>query len=112
MLDKRLEGREYVAGPGKGKYSIADISLVGWVNIATFSGLDLKQFPNVSAWYDRITARPATQKGFAIPNESQLRNAAVAQKLKEDPEAQKKAEENAKFLEEAKKQCNYKYSSP
>lgn len=112
VLDKRLEGREFVAGPGKGKYSIADISLVGWVNIATFSGLDLKQFPNVSAWYDRIVARPATQKGFAIPNESQLRNAAVVQKLKEDPEMQKKAEENAKFLAEAKKQYNYKYSSP
>ncbi|KAK3902566.1 hypothetical protein C8A05DRAFT_44045 [Staphylotrichum tortipilum] len=71
ILDKRLEGREYVAGEGKGRYSIADISLVGWVNGSRFAGIDLGvQFPNVHAWLERVLARPAVQKGLAVPGGS------------------------------------------
>ncbi|KAH7027894.1 glutathione S-transferase [Microdochium trichocladiopsis] len=112
VLDKRLEGRDFVAGPGKGKYSIADMSMIGWVSIATLSGIDLKQFPNVQAWYERIVARPATARGLAIPSASSFRNEALAKTRAEDPEAKKKADENQKFLDDAKKQYGYKYSSP
>lgn len=30
VLNIRLEGREYLAGPGKGKLSIADINVLPW----------------------------------------------------------------------------------
>jgi glutathione S-transferase len=30
VLQIRLKGREYLAGPGKGRYSIADMNAVGW----------------------------------------------------------------------------------
>ena len=30
VLNIRLEGREYLAGPGKGKLSVADINVLPW----------------------------------------------------------------------------------
>lgn len=113
ILDARLKDRDYVAGPGRGKFSIADISLLGWANIALMSGVDLPNlFPNVVAWLDRCCARPGTKRGFAIPQESIFINTAVAKKIAEDPEERKKAEEVKKVLDDAKAQYGYKYASP
>jgi len=69
VLEIRLkEGREYLAGPGKGKYSIADINAFPWVRIHPFAGIEsVDEFPNVKAWLDRIAARPAVQKGLTVP---------------------------------------------
>ena len=60
--------REYLAGPGTGKYSVADIGTWPWVkawptNPAT-PAEDVKQFPHVTKWIDRIAARPAVQRGI------------------------------------------------
>lgn len=113
ILDARLKDRDYVAGPGRGKYSIADISLLGWANITILSGVDVDAlFPNVVAWLDRCLSRPATKKGFAIPQESSYTNAAIRKKIEEDPEAKKQAEERRKFIDEAKAKYGYKYASP
>jgi len=35
VLNSGLEGREYLAGPGKGAYSIADIANFCWVRLRT-----------------------------------------------------------------------------
>lgn len=114
ILDKRLSegGREYVVGSGKGRFSIADISLLGWCNIAEFSGVDLALFPNVQAWLDRCLARPAVQKGFAVPSVSALSNAKLREAIGKDDEARRKSDESWKFLREAKEKYGYKYSSP
>lgn len=113
ILNSRLADRDYVAGPGRGKYSIADISLIGWANIAVLSGIDLhKLFPNVVAWLDRCMARPGTKRGFAVPQESGFANAAYLKKIEEDPEAKKSYEETTKLLNDAKAQYNYKFASP
>lgn len=68
VLDKQLSGRDWVMGA---EYSIADISLLGWVrNLIGFYeareivGFD--RFTHVQAWLDRGLARPAVQRGLEV----------------------------------------------
>lgn len=113
MLDRHLEGREYVVGPGKGKYSIADITLFGWVNFAANASIVTQQFPALHAWWERIEARPAVQKGTAVPNgPHQTVNRRRAERLKEDEEFAKKENGLLEHVKKAKEQYNYKYQSP
>lgn len=59
--------REYLAGEGKGKYSVADIKTWPWVKGWERSGFteeDVKPFPHLRQWIDRIAARPAVQRGI------------------------------------------------
>ncbi len=114
VLDHRLEGRDYVVGPGRGKYSIADIALIGWANMARFAGINLDQFPNVKTWSERVIARPAVARGLAIPSARAVpfSNAGLAKAAEEDPVAKEKEEAVWRSLEEAKAKYNYKYTSP
>ncbi|KAI1370040.1 glutathione S-transferase [Xylaria arbuscula] len=110
ILDARLATRDYVVG---GKFSIADINLLGWVNGTTLAGIDLDgQFPNVAKWLERCLARPGVQKGFAIPQKSSFSNAVVKEAIANDPEKKKQAEETAALIKEAKEKYGYKYASP
>ncbi|KAH8921569.1 glutathione S-transferase C-terminal-like protein [Atractiella rhizophila] len=69
VYEKRLEGRDYLVGEGKGKYSFADIMTIGWARLAPGALTDphKAEFPNVKAWVDRIEARPAVQVGLKTP---------------------------------------------
>jgi GST-like protein len=78
VLDKQLEGREFIAG----EYSIADIAVIGWANGFERQGVDITKLPNFAAWRERMNARPAVQKGVAVNVESSMN-------LAEDKEAQK-----------------------
>jgi GST-like protein len=66
VLDKRLADRDFVAGAGRGEYSIADIASYPW----TVNYVRLKQniddFPNLKRWQEAIKARPATQRAYAL----------------------------------------------
>lgn len=69
VLDGRLDGRDWIMGAD---YSIADIATLGWVNnlITFYEARELVQFDryaNVAAWLERGLARPAVQRGLAIP---------------------------------------------
>ncbi len=69
VLDERLAGREWVIGD----YSIADISMGGWVrNLIGFYQarelVDFDELRNVPAWLDRWLDRPAVQRGLYIPS--------------------------------------------
>jgi len=90
----------------------SDIASFSWVNVAYFAGVDLASFPNLHKWWERIWARPAVQKGCAIPSESKFINAAYQQRLKEEPEFKEQEEKLAKIGREAKEEYGYKYSSP
>jgi glutathione S-transferase len=63
VMDKHLSTRDYLAG----KYSIADIANWSWVHIAYWPKIELKDFPHLNAWVQRISQRPAAQKGINIP---------------------------------------------
>jgi GSH-dependent disulfide-bond oxidoreductase len=63
VLDRRLEGRDFVAGD----YSIADIAIWPWVSRFQWQTIDLRQFPNVTRWYESIAKRPAVQRGYQVP---------------------------------------------
>ncbi|POS79640.1 hypothetical protein DHEL01_v201951 [Diaporthe helianthi] len=113
ILDARLKDRDFVAGPGRGRFSIADISLLGWANGTVLGGIDLEgQFPNVNAWLSRCLERPGVKRGLAIPEPTPFANKVVLQKIKDDPEARQKAEEIKKLIDDAKAQYGYKYASP
>ena len=63
VLQKRLSDAEYLAD----EYSIADIATFPWVARFEWHKVDLADFPAVKRWFDRINARPAVQKGMAVP---------------------------------------------
>lgn len=65
VLEQRLKGRDFIVGD----YSIADIICWPWVLIAKPLGQSLDEFPNVSAWRQRIKARPAVQRGVDLGKE-------------------------------------------
>jgi len=112
VLDKQLEGRDYLVGPGKGKYSIADIANFSWVNISYFSGVDLSKFPNVERWWKSIVERPAVKKGLAVPSESKIVNEVYQRRLKEEDGFKENDEKLKDLGNKAKEQYNYKYASP
>lgn len=61
VLDRRLEGRDFIAGD----YSIADMACYPWIVPHEIQGQDLADFPNVKRWFDAIAARPATITAYA-----------------------------------------------
>ena len=68
VLDQRLAGRDWVMGA---EYSIADISLLGWVRnlIGFYEARELvgfDRFLHVERWFERGLARPAVQRGLAV----------------------------------------------
>jgi len=66
VLDRRLEGREYVVGD----YSIADIAIWPWIARFEWHKTDLNRYPNVKRWYVSIAQRPAVQKGYHVPKKA------------------------------------------
>ncbi len=72
ILDARLQDRDYIVGPGKGKYSIADIASFPWIRnlIGFYEARELvgfDSFPNVARVLERFVARPAVIAGLTIP---------------------------------------------
>ncbi len=68
VIETRLDGRDWIMG----EYSIADISMLGWVrNLVGFYGagdlVDYASFKRVPAWLERGLQRPAVQRGLEIP---------------------------------------------
>lgn len=67
VLDTQLESKDYLAGPERGDYSIADIANWSWVRSFEWAGVEIDDLPHLQAWLDRIASRPAAEKGVAVP---------------------------------------------
>ncbi|KGD90254.1 glutathione S-transferase [Achromobacter sp. RTa] len=64
VLDQRLADHAYLAGDD---YSIADIAHFGWTHIARIIDFDFSRHRHLSAWHERVAARPAVRKGVTLP---------------------------------------------
>ncbi|KAF9046416.1 glutathione S-transferase [Panaeolus papilionaceus] len=68
VMEIRLADRDFLAGPGKGQYSIADINAFPWIAGHGFSGIEsLQKWPALNAWFERISEREAVKKGIPVP---------------------------------------------
>ncbi len=66
VMDKRLDETAYLAGDD---YTIADIATYPWVMRWEWHEIDLpKVCPNVWRWVEAVGARPAVQRGMAVPS--------------------------------------------
>lgn len=63
VLDKRLAGREFIAGE---TLTIADIACHPWIDAYTKAPMDLAPHAEVRRWHEAIAARPAVQRAYAI----------------------------------------------
>lgn len=68
VIDRRLDGRDWIMDD----YTIADISILGWVRnlIGYYGARDLVEYDSlqhVPAWLERALARPAVERGLRIP---------------------------------------------
>ena len=68
VLEARLQGQTYFVGD---EYTIADIAMLPWLRMAFVHPigqmLALSDKPNLNAWWERVSTRPAVVKGLSIP---------------------------------------------
>jgi GST-like protein len=65
VLDRRLDGRDYVAG----EYSIADMAIYPWIVPHERQHQNIADFPNIKRWLDAIVERPAVKRAYAKAKE-------------------------------------------
>ncbi len=63
VLDRQLDHSEWLAR----NFSIADIANWCWVRLYLWSGVSLDGLDNLQRWLEAMEARPACQKGIAVP---------------------------------------------
>ena len=63
VLDRRLEGRDFVVGEA---LSIADIAILPWTRTYQDQHVDIDAYPNVRDWRLRLLQRPAFQAGIKL----------------------------------------------
>ena len=68
-LDLRLSKSKYLSGDN---YTIADIGTFPWIARHEWHGIGLKNYKNLSRWYNEISGREAVIKGFDFMKENEL----------------------------------------
>ena len=62
-LDERLSNSKYLAGE---KYTIADIATFPWIARHEWHDIGLKNFLNLTRWYNEISERKAVIRGYDL----------------------------------------------
>jgi glutathione S-transferase len=107
VLDAHLKDRDFIVGPGRGRYSIADIALLGWTNSLRATTIDISRFPAVKAWFHRSAERPAVRRGLAVPTQGR-----TSLLVEPDEAAAAKSADLKEIVDKAKEQYGYRYKSP
>ncbi len=63
VLERRLEGREYLVG----EFSIADIANWTYVGTSEWVGIGLEPYPNLRRWLASMARRPGCRRGLNVP---------------------------------------------
>lgn len=63
VLNKHLEGREWVGGNA---YSIADMAIYPWIVPHEQQQQKLADFPHLKKWFDKVAARPAVKRAYEV----------------------------------------------
>ncbi|WP_445145355.1 glutathione binding-like protein [Dyella sp. Tek66A03] len=66
VLNKRLEGRAFIAGQN---YTIADMAAYPWIVPHENQGMMLEDFPQLKTWFEAIRERPASKRAYALGDE-------------------------------------------
>ena len=73
VLDGQLAKNEWLAGD----YSLADIANYSWVRIHGWAGVEIDGLDHLRRWMDAVAARPAVQRGLAVPQPVDFESAAA-----------------------------------
>ncbi|MCS6811620.1 MAG: glutathione S-transferase N-terminal domain-containing protein [Tepidimonas sp.] len=63
VMQRRLQRSPWLGGR---TYSIADVATFPWIRPWQNQGVQLDDYPAVRAWFERIAARPAVQRGLQV----------------------------------------------
>ena len=68
-LDERLSKSRFLAGEN---YTIADIGTFPWIARHEWHDIGLKNYKNLTRWYNEISEREAVKKGFKFMNKDEV----------------------------------------
>ena len=63
VMDKQLATRKFIAC---NQYTVADVAIFPWLRSWQNQGIDWADFPYLKDWFDRVSARPAVQRGVQV----------------------------------------------
>ena len=63
VLDKQLSASQFLTK----SFSIADIATWPWISRFEWQEIDFYKYPNLLRWYLELADRPATQRGYDVP---------------------------------------------
>jgi GST-like protein len=69
VVDRRLSESRYLAGD---EYTIADIMNLPWLLLSKNQGIEIDEYPHLKRWIEELKARPAVQRGLAVPPRSDV----------------------------------------
>ena len=68
-LDERLSKSKYLSGKN---YTIADIGTFPWIARHEWHDIGLKNYKNLTRWYEEISKRDGVKKGFAFMDNNEI----------------------------------------
>ncbi|KAL3892723.1 MAG: hypothetical protein SGPRY_014850, partial [Prymnesium sp.] len=89
VLETRLQGRDYICGPGRGEYSLADIACFSWLSVT--------DMPSLNRWLDALSSHPPLLRGLRVPGVPLFGPQSVLfDQLRSDPAVREALEQSAK----------------
>ena len=99
ILDKQLEGRDFLCGNGKGCFTLADMACYGYAASHWWAGIDIKQHNllNVVRWLSLLGEKESIRSGCQVPGVSNFgEKGPLFEEMRTNIGLQEKVENHAK----------------